>query len=67
MKVSEVIAELNRMQDKFGNLEVRIQWSDGGGCYLGDGCLTKDSFTIWKNEEYSDEAEPYILLEGMND
>lgn len=66
MKVSEVIAELNRMQDKFGNLEVRIQWADDGGSYLGDGCLSKDSF-IWKDKKYSDEAEPYILLEGISD
>ena len=33
MKASELIEKLNAIVKKHGDLEVRVQYRDGGGCY----------------------------------
>ncbi len=66
MTISEFIAELEKVQTSHGDLEVRIQWGDGGGCYPGTGKVDKESLCI-ETSDYDANKKDLVLVGWPDD
>ena len=57
MTIEELIAELERIKEEHGNIEVKIQYRDDDGYYWG----YDDRLVLSVEQEYGDEEEHVLL------
>lgn len=57
MTIEELIAELEKIKEEHGNIEVKIQYRDDGGAYCG----YDDDVLLSVEQEYGDEEEHVLL------
>lgn len=51
MNIEELIAELEKIKEEHGNIEVRVQYRDDGGDYCGSDSIIKlEIDTEWEKE-----------------
>ena len=57
MRIEELIAELEEIKKKHGNIEVKIQYRDDGGAYCG-----YDDEVLLSVEGENGDEEEHVLL-----
>lgn len=57
MTIEELIAELEKIKEEHGNIEVKIQYRDDCGFYYG----YDDQLVLSVEQEYGDEEEHVLL------
>ena len=57
MTIEELIAELEKIKEEHGNIEVKIQYRDDGGAYCG----YDDQVLLYVEKQYGDEEEHVLL------
>ena len=57
MTIDELIAELEKIKEEHGNIEVKIQYRDDCGFYCG----YDDQLVLSVEKEYGDEEEHVLL------
>ena len=57
MTIDELIAELEKIKEEHGNIEVKIQYRDDGGTYCG----YDDQVLLYVEKQYGDEEEHVLL------
>ena len=57
MSIEELIAELEKIKEEHGNIEVKIQYRDDGDFYCG----SDDEILLYVEQNYGDEEEHVLL------
>ena len=64
MKINDLISELEKIQKKYGNIEVQVQYRDDGGDYYGTDELrlnVEDEITDFDKDENVEKEKTLIL------